>query len=80
MQWNNNLDDEPLQDGSVPISGSIILFRPMPLQRRLAEEADNRLAEPDGLNRPRPGLIQRVQTPGSFDSIFHARRGPFPLE
>lgn len=76
-QYNQNLDDEVLQDGSMPISGVNNAQPPSEIDKSLAELADNRLAEPDGLNRPRPGVIQRVKTPLSFDSIHHVGNGKF---
>jgi hypothetical protein len=77
MLYNPQLDDEPLADGSVPISGVNNAMPPSAIDAALAELADNRLAEPDGLNRPRPGVIQRIKTPVSFDSIHHVGTGKF---
>lgn len=76
-QYNNQLDDEPMMDGSVPISGVNNALPPNAIEATLAAEAVNRLAEPDGLNRPRPGVIQRWETPVSFDSIHHLGNGKF---
>ena len=76
-EFNANLDDEVLTDGSVPIAGVNNAQPPSTIGATLAEEAVNRLAEPDGLNRPRPGLRQRVKTPVSFDSIHHVGNGKF---
>jgi hypothetical protein len=77
MEWNDNLDDQVLTDGSVPISGVNNALPPNAISATLAAEADNRLAEPDGLNRPRPGVINRVSTAGSFTSIHHIGNGNF---
>jgi hypothetical protein len=77
MQYNPNLDDEVLMDGSIPISGVNNASPPNVIGTTLAQEADNRLAEPDGLNRPRPGVSQRVKTVASFDSIHHVGTGKF---
>ena len=76
-QYNNQLDDEVLADGSTPIAGVNNAMPPNAIQSELAELANNRLAEPDGLNRPRPGVIQRIETPTSFDSIHHVGKGLF---
>ena len=76
-QFNSNLDDEPMTDGSTPISGVNNAMPPNAIGATLAELANNRLAEPDGLNRPRPGVIQRVNSPASFDSIHHVGNGKF---
>jgi hypothetical protein len=76
-QYNPNLDDEVLTDGSVPINGVNNAQPPNAIAASLAADAVNRLAEPDGLNRPRPGVIQRVKTPTSFDSIHHVGSGKF---
>ena len=76
-EFNAQLDDEPLTDGSVPISGVNNAQPPSTIGATLAEIASNRLAEPDGVNRPRPGLRQRVKTPVSFDSIHHVGNGKF---
>jgi hypothetical protein len=76
-QFNNAMDDEPLVDGSTPISGVNNASPPNAISATLAELATNRLAEPDGLNRPRPGVSQRVKTVASFDSIHHVGTGKF---
>ena len=76
-QYNQNLDDAYLEDGRTPISGVNNAMPPNAISSTLAELANNRLAEPDGLNRPRPGVIQRVETPVSFDSIHHVGVGKF---
>ena len=74
--YNAQLDDEPMTDGSNP-SGVNNALPPSQIGATLAQEADNRLAEPDSLNRPRPGVSQRVKTPVSFDSIHHVGNGKF---
>ena len=66
-----------MTDGSVPISGVNNAQPPSVIPANLAADAFNRLAEPDGVNRPRPGAIQRVETPVSFDSIHHVGNGKF---
>lgn len=77
MEFNPNLDDEVLTDGSVPIAGVNNALPPSAIGPTMAEDAFNRLAEPDSVNRPRPGLIQRIKTPVSFDSIHHVGNGKF---
>jgi hypothetical protein len=76
-EFNAQLDDEPMTDGSVPISGVNNAKPPSMIDATLAEDAINRLSEPDGVNRPRPGAILRVETPVSFDSIHHVGGGKF---
>jgi len=76
-EFNANLDDQVMTDGSVPISGINNAQPPSTIDQSLAADAVNRLAEPDGVNRPRPGLRQRVKTPVSFDSIHHVGNGKF---
>ena len=76
-EFNSQLDDEVLQDGSVPIAGVNNALPPGAIGPTLAQDAVNRLAEPDSVNRPRPGLRQRVKTPVSFDSIHHCGGGKF---
>ena len=76
-EWNSQLDDEVLADGSMPISGVNNALPPSSIDQSLAADAINRLAEPDSVNRPRPGLRQRVKTPVSFDSIHHVGTGKF---
>jgi hypothetical protein len=77
MQFNTQLDDEPIIDGSVPIAGVDNAQPPSAIGPTLAADAENRLATLDGLNRPRPGII-RLQQPGtSFDSIHHLGVGKF---
>jgi hypothetical protein len=78
-QWNSQLDDEPLTDGSVPISGVNNAQPPNSIGSTFAADAQNRLTQADGLNRPRPGVIRKQQTGGSFDSIHHLGTGQFLL-
>jgi hypothetical protein len=76
-QFNTNLDDEPLVDGSVPIAGVNNAKPPSAIDSTLAADSENRIATLDGLNRPRPGII-RLKKPGSsFDSIHHLGVGKF---
>ena len=77
MEWNDSLNDPVLTDASVPISGVNNSLPPSAISSSLASGADNRLTELDGLNRPRPGLIQRVAASGSFTSIHHVGTGKF---
>jgi hypothetical protein len=77
-QWNNQVDDEPLSDGSVPIAGIDNSQPPNAIGQTLAADAENRLTLQDGLNRPRPGIIRlaRTATPTqSLDSITHLGDG-----
>lgn len=76
-EYNSSLDDEVLTDGSVPISGVNNALPPAAIDQTMAADAQNRLSEPDGMNRPRPGITQRVKTPVSFDSIHHVGNGRF---
>jgi hypothetical protein len=76
-EYNAQLDDQVLADGSVPIAGVNNAQPPSTIDQTLAEDAMNRLAEPDSVNRPRPGLRQRIKTPVSFDSIHHVGTGKF---
>jgi hypothetical protein len=78
--WNQQTDDEPLIDVSVPINGVNNAQPPSAIGPSLAQLAENRLAGLDGLNRPRPGIIRLAQTTGSFaslDSIHHLGTGVF---
>src|SRR4029077_930585 len=76
-QYNTNLDDEPLLDGSVPIAGVNNAKPPSAIDPTLAADAENRLATLDGLNRPRPGIIRLQKPSASFDSIHHLGAGQF---
>lgn len=76
-QFNTQLDDEPLTDGSVPIAGVNNAQPPNAIGPTLAADAENRLTQADGLNRPRPGVTRLQYTGGSFDSIHHAGVGQF---
>ena len=76
-QYNTNLDDEPLLDGSVPIAGVNNAKPPSAIDPTLASDAENRLATLDGLNRPRPGIIRLQKPSSSFDSIHHLGVGQF---
>jgi hypothetical protein len=78
-QWNSSKDDEPLSDGSVPISGVNNAQPPNSIDQTQAADAENRLTQADGLNRPRPGIIRKAMTGGSFDSIHHLGVGVFLL-
>jgi hypothetical protein len=78
-QWNSQIDDEPLTDGSVPISGVDNARPPNSIDQTLASDAENRLTQADGLNRPRPGIIRKQMTGGWFDSIHHLGAGVFLL-
>jgi hypothetical protein len=77
MQFNTQLDDEPIIDGSVPIAGVDNAQPPSAIGPTLAADAENRLASLDGLNRPRPGIIRLQQPSASFDSIHHLGAGLF---
>src|SRR5206468_6883429 len=80
MEWNSNLDDEPLTDASVPIAGVDNAQPPSAIGPTLAADALNRLTQQDGLNRPRPGIKRLVQTlapTSGFDSIHHLGQGVF---
>ena len=77
MQFNTNLDDEPLTDASAPIAGVNNAQPPSAIGPTLAADAQNRLASLDGLNRPRPGVIRLQHTTVSFDSIHHLGQGKF---
>ena len=76
-QWNPNLDDEPIIDGSVPIAGVDNAQPPSAIGPTMAADAENRLASLDGLNRPRPGIIRLQHPSASFDSIHHLGQGKF---
>jgi hypothetical protein len=76
-EYNSGLDDEPLSDASVPISGIDNSQPPSAIGKTLAATAENRLTSMDGLNRPRPGTIERFNTTSSFDSIHHLGGGQF---
>jgi hypothetical protein len=78
--WNSQLDDEVLIDGSVPIAGVDNSQPPSAIGPTLAADAENRLTEQDGLNRPRPGIIRVAQTAAptmSLDSVHHLGVGVF---
>jgi len=75
--FNQQLDDETLTDASVPIAGVNNSAPPSAIEQTTSEDAGNRLAQRDGLNRPRPGII-RLKKPGSnLDSINHLGKGVF---
>lgn len=75
---NPQLDDELLTDANVPISGVNNSLPPSALDTTSASDAENRLTQRDGLNRPRPGIIRLVSSPtGSWDSIHHLGAGQF---
>jgi hypothetical protein len=76
-EYNSGLDDEPIADASVPISGIDNSQPPSAIGKTLAASAENRLTSMDGLNRPRPGTIDRFNTLSSFDSIHHLGDGQF---
>jgi hypothetical protein len=75
--YNSGLDDEPMTDASVPISGLDNSTPPSDIKPQLASEMENRLSSMDQLNRPRPGTIERFTTGGGFDSIHHIGSGIF---
>jgi hypothetical protein len=78
MQWNQNLDDEVLVDGSVPLSGVDTTHPPNSIANNLSASSTNRLCAMDNLNRPRPGVIARMEAAGgNFDSISHLGSGRF---
>ena len=77
MQFNAQLDDEPLQDGSVPIAGVNNSQPPSSIDQTLAADTENRLTQADGVNRPRPGVIRKEDLGGGFDSIHHLGIGQF---
>lgn len=76
--FNPQLDDEVVIDGSVPISGINNSLPPSAIDRTFAEDAQNRLSQLDGLNRPRPGIKRLTQVAaGNLDSINHLGTGVF---
>jgi hypothetical protein len=77
--FNPNLDDEVFTDASVPIQGVNNSLPPSAIDRTESEDAENRLTQRDGLNRPRPGIIRLKQSSptGSLDSINHLGTGVF---
>jgi hypothetical protein len=76
-QWNPQLEDEPLVDGSVPILGMNNSLPPNVIDKNLASDETNRLSALDSLNRPRPGTIARMTAGGNIDSIHHLGSGVF---
>jgi hypothetical protein len=75
--WNDQLNDEVMVDGSVPINGINNTLPPSAIDKNLSADQTNRLSAFDSLNRPRPGTIARMQTAGGFDSIHHVGSGKF---
>jgi hypothetical protein len=75
--FNSAPDDEILTDGSRPVAGVNNSQPPSAIPATSAEDAENRLAQLDGLNRPRPGIIRLKQPSGSLDSIHHLGTGVF---
>ena len=77
--YNPQLDDEVLFDASVPIQGVNNSLPPSAIDRTASEDAENRLTQRDGLNRPRPGIIRlkKSSPTGSLDSIHHVGTGVF---
>jgi hypothetical protein len=79
MQFSQNLDDEPIIDGSSPIAGVDNSQPPSAIGPTLTADAQNRLSALDGLNRPRPGITRLQKPSASFDSIHHLGNGVFLL-
>src|SRR6266403_14198 len=77
--YNSQLDDEVQFDASVPIQGVNNSLPPSAIDRTASEDAENRLTQRDGLNRPRPGIIRlkKSSPTGSLDSIHHLGTGVF---
>jgi len=76
--YNPQLDDEVLLDASVPIAGVNNSSPPSALDRTSSADAENRLTQRDGLNRPRPGITRLKQSPtGNLDSVHHLGTGVF---
>jgi hypothetical protein len=71
-------DDELKTDASVPISGINNSMPPSAIDTKMGADAQNRLAQLDGLNRPRPGLKRLAQSAtGTLDSVHHVGNGLF---
>jgi len=70
-------DDELKTDGSVPINGINNAVPPSVIEPQMAADAQNRLSQLDGLNRPRPGIIRLVTEPVGLDSVHHVGTGVF---
>jgi hypothetical protein len=71
-------DDEIKVDMNVPIAGVNNSQPPSALDQSTAADAENRLSQLDGLNRPRPGIIRLAQSAtGILNSIHHAGTGVF---
>jgi len=76
--FNPELDDDVLVDKSVPIAGVNNSLPPSIIDTSSMADAQNRLSQLDGLNRPRPGIIRLAQDAGgSLDSIHHTGTGVF---
>src|SRR5262245_10903468 len=76
--FQDNLDDEVLVDDSVPLSGVNNSLPPSVIDKQVAADAQNRLSQLDGLNRPRPGIIRLAQDAGAaLDSVHHIGSGVF---
>jgi hypothetical protein len=71
-------DDELKTDRSVPISGVNNSIPPSAIDQASAADAENRISQLDGLNRPRPGIIRLAQAAtGTLDSVHHIGNGVF---
>src|SRR5262245_43314335 len=73
------LDDEVVSDSSRPIAGGNNSMPPSAIDASSAEDAENRLTQQDGLNRPRPGITRLAKSSptGTLDSIHHLGSGVF---
>ena len=63
-----------------PIAGVDNSQPPNAINQALAANAENRLTESDGLNRPRPGLLRLQKPDVSLDSIHHLGVGFFLMQ
>jgi len=76
--FNDSLDDEVMVDQSVPLAGVNNSLPPSVIDQSSSTDCENRLAQLDGLNRPRPGIIRLAQDAGgSLDSVHHVGNGVF---
>ena len=79
-QTETGLDDQLVFDKTMPINGVDNSLPPAEIDQSLVNDANDRLSDRDGLNRPRPGIIKRVKAPdtaSSWDWSIHMTNGVF---
>ena len=73
--YNIALDDDVVTDISMPVDGVNNSMAPTAIGANQYVQAENRLTQRDGLNRPRPGIVRLNQIGVNVDSINHLGQG-----